>query len=466
MRCAGRPLNGLNANPVDPFMMPLRHLAAVALVVAATCSAFAADPVFPPGGRVGMTPLVGLVKAKSFIGFETEDQGVKVLVTDLPAEAYGEVANAFKANPGGTGGVKPESIETSAGLAYYTVESAKDGATNVRRYSMILPGPTFSGYVAVQVPENASKIYTDDAVRQMFASAAIRNEVPVDEQLGLMPFKVDELSAFKNVRMLAPGAALILADSDEKAGFEAAPFMIIGIIGSTAASPDDRGRFAQQIATTIPGVRDGRITMSEPIRIDGQAGYETRIDATSGRDNTPLPSCNGCGSAPRVRFASSAARRATIGPKRFRVSAPCVTGCIRASSFLPRPACGGRQPCGSNADNGGLGMATIATVVSERLGAATPIKPDDASALLVIDVSKRLPAGRQSRGQRRRAGRSRDQPHRQGFCQCGDDAGLAHAGPHLVCVNAFRQEAVRGDRRRLRQAGAVARSLRAGDRWR
>jgi hypothetical protein len=209
-------------------------------------------------------------------------------VTDLPAEAYGEVASAFKANPGGSGGVKPESIETPAGLAYYTAESAKDGTTNVRRYSMILPGPTFSGYVAVQVPENVSKIYTDDAVRQMFASAVIRNQVPVDEQLGLMPFKMTELSDFKNIRTLAPGAALILADGDEKTGFEVSPFMIIGIIGSTAASPDDRGRFAQQIATTIPGVRDGKITMSEPVRIDGQPGYETRIDAISGKDSTPV----------------------------------------------------------------------------------------------------------------------------------------------------------------------------------
>lgn len=273
-------------------MKPVRYLAAVALIVAANSlvvtSAFAADPVFPPGARVGMTPLVGLSKAKSFTGFETEDRGVKVLVTDLPAEAYGEVANAFKANPGGTGGVKPESIETAAGLAYYTAENGKDGATSVRRYSMILPGPTFSGYVAVQVPENAAKIYTDDAVRQMFASAVIRNEVPVDEQLGLMPFKVGELSSFKNVRTLAPGAALLLSDGDEKTGFEVAPFMIIGLIGSTAASPDDRGRFARQIATTIPGVRDGRITMSEPVRIDGQPGYETRIDATSGKENTPV----------------------------------------------------------------------------------------------------------------------------------------------------------------------------------
>ena len=269
-------------------MKRVRYLVAVAFGIATTCAAFAADPVFAPGAKVGMTPLVGLVKARSFVGFETEDQSVKVLVTELPEQAYGEVASAFKANPGGSGGIKPESIETPAGLAYYTVESAKDGTTNVRRYSMILPGPTFSGYVAVQVAENAAKIYTDDAVRQMFASAVIRNEVPVDEQLGLMPFKMTELSAFKNVRTLAPGAALVLADGDEKTGFEVQPFMIIGMIGSTAASPDDRGRFAQQIATTIPGVRDGKITMSEPVRIDGQPGYETRIDAISGKDNTPV----------------------------------------------------------------------------------------------------------------------------------------------------------------------------------
>jgi len=268
--------------------MPLRLLSAVALLVAVNSSAFAGDPIFPPGARVGLTPLVGLVPAKAFAGFETEDHGVKVLIAELPGEAYNEVVGAFKANPAGTNGIKPETIESPAGLAYYTAENAKDGTTNVRRYSMILPGGFFSGYVAVQVPENASKIYTDDAVRQMFASATIRKEVPVEEQLGLMPFKVTELGNFKNVRTLAPGSAVILADNDETTGFEPAPFMVIGLIGTTAAQPEDRGRFAQQAATQIPGVRDARITMSEPIRIDGMPGYETRIDATSGKDNTSV----------------------------------------------------------------------------------------------------------------------------------------------------------------------------------
>ena len=159
-------------------------------------------------------------------------------MTELPAEAYGEVMNAFKANPAGTAASSPRASRPRPDVAYYTAENAKDGATIVRRYSMILPGGTFSGYVAVQVPENASKIYTDDAVRQMFASAVIRKEVPVEEQLGLMPFKISELGDFKNVRTLAPGAAIILADGDETTGFEAAPFMVIGLIGST---PDPAG---------------------------------------------------------------------------------------------------------------------------------------------------------------------------------------------------------------------------------
>src|SRR3954468_2611796 len=109
-------------------MMFIRLMFAVALLIPSLGAAFAGDPVFPSGVRVGLTPLVGLSRAKTFVGFETEDQGVKVLVAELPAEAYGEVMSAFKANPAGSGGIKPESIETAAGMAYYTAENAKLGA--------------------------------------------------------------------------------------------------------------------------------------------------------------------------------------------------------------------------------------------------------------------------------------------------------------------------------------------------
>jgi len=249
------------------------------MLFAALGPTFAADPVFPPGIRIGMTPLIGLVPAKTFAGFETEDESVKVLVAELPSEAYGEVMNALKANPAVASGVKPESIETAAGTAYYTTETAKNGTSIVRRYSMILSGGTFSAYVAVQVPENAGKIYSDEAVRQMFASAVIRKEVPVEEKLGLLPFKVSELSDFKNVHTLTPGVAVILADGSETTGLEASPFMVIGLMGTAPAQPEDRGRFAEQAATSIPGVRNGRITgYATPIAFFGHAVADTNDD--------------------------------------------------------------------------------------------------------------------------------------------------------------------------------------------
>jgi hypothetical protein len=303
-------------------MKHTRLLSAVVLFVAVICPALAADTIFPPGVRVGVTPLVGLVGAKTFVGFETEDHGVKVLMAELPAEAYNEVATAFKASPAGTNGIKPQSIETSAGIAYYTAENARDGTTNVRRYSMILPGGAFSGYIAVQVPENASRIYTDEAIRQMFSTAAVRRQVPLEEQLGLMPFKISELGDFKNVRTLAVGSAVLLADGEENSSVEVAPFMVLSLMGSAPAQPDDRGRFAQEAAISIPGVREARMTMSEAVRIGGMPGYETRIDGISGKD-TPVTvvqwlrfggptTLRIIGSAPRDQWAKAFPRFRTV----------------------------------------------------------------------------------------------------------------------------------------------------------
>jgi len=79
-------------------MKPIRLTFAVALLFTAISDALnpalAADPVFPPGIRVGLTPLVGLAPSKTFLGFETQDHSVKVLLAELPAAAYTEAVTA------------------------------------------------------------------------------------------------------------------------------------------------------------------------------------------------------------------------------------------------------------------------------------------------------------------------------------------------------------------------------------
>src|ERR1700744_249934 len=98
----------------NPRLSSALALLVMAPLLAAISGALAADPVFPPGARVGITPLVGLVPAKGFTGFETEDKSVKVLVAELPAAAYGEVMNAFKNHTANAAGAAPEGLETGA----------------------------------------------------------------------------------------------------------------------------------------------------------------------------------------------------------------------------------------------------------------------------------------------------------------------------------------------------------------
>jgi hypothetical protein len=269
-------------------MRYLAHLMAALMALASAAPAFAEDSIYPPGARIGLAPLVGLSPSKTFPGFETDDHRVKVVVAELPTAAFKDVENASKSNAASAQGIRPQSIETASGPGYFIVETGKDGPDNVRRYSMVVSGGTFSGYVAAQIPENVEKIYSDQAVRKMLATVTLRKDVPIDEQLGTLPFKMTELSAFKMVRTLAPGAAIMLSDAATDDDIDIKPFMIVNLVGSAPERPEDRGRFARDIAATIPNLRDAHITVSEPIRINGSPGFETRIDATNTKSSTPV----------------------------------------------------------------------------------------------------------------------------------------------------------------------------------
>ncbi|MBN9595957.1 MAG: hypothetical protein J0G36_11450 [Afipia sp.] len=268
-------------------MKTIVRVLAIASVIASS-PALAADPVFPSGARVGLVPAEGLAVAKEFLGFQSEDQKVKVGVAEIPPEAFATVETAVKEGKPSPTGVMPEAFETAAGKAFITSDTGKDGTTTVKMYSVIIAGDKFTGYIIAQAREDAAKPMSDEAMRKMLASAKLRNEVPTDEQLSLMPFKIGELSNFKTVRTLAPRSSILLTDGTEDTTLDGAPYMVIGLTAAGPEKPDDRGRFAQQAAAAIPGIRNARITSNEPMRIDGTPGYETRIDAVAGKDDTPV----------------------------------------------------------------------------------------------------------------------------------------------------------------------------------
>ena len=64
--------------------------------------------------------------------------------------------------------------------------------------------------------------------------------------------------------------------------------MVISVAPGAPAQTEDRRRFAEQLATSIPGLRNVRVISSEPMRVNASPAFETRLEAVSGKADTEV----------------------------------------------------------------------------------------------------------------------------------------------------------------------------------
>ena len=307
--------------------------APLALLLAGISGSASADEVvYPPGSRIGLVPLHGIVALKNGLGFENPDNNLVVTFRELPISEYEALDEAVKEKkplPHAMGDA--QSFDTAAGKGYLSRAGGPNSGPKNNRIAIVVSDGKVAGYVAVDVPEAATKDYSDQAIRQMLASTRLRSEVPAEEQLALLPFKVADLSGFKNVRTLVPGQAVMLLDGDEEAALSGAPYVLISIARVSADQPDGRERLARQLASTIPGIRDGT---NHQCRADadrrGPGPRTPRRWRPASRTTSRSPSCSGCASAAARRCGSSRRPRVRNGRRRSRVSVPCATASTAA----------------------------------------------------------------------------------------------------------------------------------------
>src|SRR5262249_6250668 len=119
------------------------------------------------------------------------------------------------------------------------------------------------------------------------ATLEARPNVPVQEQLQLVPFQVSDLAGMRLVRVV-PGAAIQLTDGPGDA-FEAdQPNMVISVSPGGPQQSGDRDAFARLALGDLPPMKDVRISGSEPMRINGQPGHEIRAEAKDAKTGADI----------------------------------------------------------------------------------------------------------------------------------------------------------------------------------
>jgi hypothetical protein len=264
-------------------MVPRIILIVLALAVGAVPAA-AADAAYPPGSRIGLAPPPGMVTSKNFFGYEDAENNAAIILLALPPQAYADLDKSITADTLKQQGLTFETREDmplSTGKAFLVLAHHEVEKVTIRKWILVAASPGLTALVTAQIPEAAQALYPDAAIRAALATLAIRNTVPVEEQLSLLPFKVGELAGFR-VGGIVPGRALMLGDAATDApgmGTITEPHIFVAISPGGPVQTGDRDAFARDVFATIPNIRDVRITTSEPLRMGGQQGHQILADA-------------------------------------------------------------------------------------------------------------------------------------------------------------------------------------------
>ena len=237
-----------------------------------------AEPVFPPGLRVGLEPPVGMTPSARFPGFEDTGHNVIIAILDLPLSAYQELETAaFNKIQQDLDQPKRESFPFESGIGFLISGTGHQNGVAVHRWSLLAQAvggsvQNLTALINVEVPESALSVYSDAIIRKTLASVTFR-PTPVQEQLALLPFKLGDLAGFR-VAQISPTGGVILADTTTDITAPQ-PFMVISVERGGPPDQSDRARFARDLMVTAP-VRDLSLQSAEPMRIGGAPGHEIR----------------------------------------------------------------------------------------------------------------------------------------------------------------------------------------------
>ena len=154
-----------------------------------------AEPVFPPGLRIGLEPPGDLTVSTRFPGFEDSERKVAIAILDLPASAYRELETAaFSKTQDDLQQLKRESFPFGSGIGFLISGVARQNDVTVHRWSLLAmavgeSAPNLTMLINVEVPENALSVYSDAVIRKALASVTFR-PMPIQEQLGLLDLNI------------------------------------------------------------------------------------------------------------------------------------------------------------------------------------------------------------------------------------------------------------------------------------
>ncbi|MGF3023105.1 hypothetical protein ACQVP2_09785 [Methylobacterium aquaticum] len=291
-RAAGRPILAVGRLILAagrPVLAAGRLLAAFGVLAS---PALAAEAVFPAAASVGLVPPPGMTPSKGFAGFEHRS-GASILITEMPAEAYGQLVERFTPEALRATGFEAHGPGTPLGVAggegrVLRGSQAANGLTYAK-WVAVVRGASGTGLITVQVPKTARGQMPDEAVEAALTTIAFRAPGSLADQIAALPYAVGDLAGFRPVRTLM-GNALMLTDGPKDVDPDGAQPMVVVApsMGRAAVPAGQEGAFARKALATFREIRDVTVTDEDRATRDGAVVLRLRATGSDARSGRPL----------------------------------------------------------------------------------------------------------------------------------------------------------------------------------
>jgi hypothetical protein len=266
----------------------VRSIALAVLSLLASLTTAIAQPTFPPGSRIGLTPPKDMVISKRFSGFENPAKKSSITLVEMPADAYRQLTAGLSNEALQRQGVTVtgrEQLKLQERSAVLIAGDEAASGAKVRKWVLAVADPTATGFIVAQTLGDGG--YSDTEMQNALRSVTFRAPLSVSEQMSALSFRIGELAGFRPVRVIS-GNSLLLTDGpqDTVKALEQPILVLASSFGSPPPPGQAREQFARAALASNQTLKDLSIERSQAFRQRGQDWHEIvarGTDAVSGQ---------------------------------------------------------------------------------------------------------------------------------------------------------------------------------------
>lgn len=270
-------------------MPSLKTLLAAFLTLLLAATAATAQPVFPPGSRIGLVPPADMKMARGLTGFRNEATGGGILLVEMPPDAFAGIAASFTDQALKAQGFALRSrdkVTVGASDAILITGEQTEGGRRSIKSMLFTADASMTVLVMGQLPAAASP---DDvaAVEKALRSVVFRQQLTLEEKIEALPFAISDPAGFRAVRAMAGNAILFTDGAKDTILAAEQPVLIVAQSFGPAPPAAQRESFARQGLVSNNFIKDAVLERSQGYRQGGADWHELVAkakDALSGQD--------------------------------------------------------------------------------------------------------------------------------------------------------------------------------------